>query len=37
MEKKTIQSIDRALKVLDLFSLEKPEWGITEISRIHKK
>ncbi|GAH29277.1 unnamed protein product [marine sediment metagenome] len=33
MEKKIIQSIDRALQVLELFSLEKPEWGITEISK----
>ncbi|MHC2995002.1 MAG: IclR family transcriptional regulator [Candidatus Atribacteria bacterium] len=33
MEKKIIQSIDRALQVLDLFSLEKPEWGVTEISK----
>jgi len=33
MERKIIQSIDRALQVLELFSLEKPEWGITEISK----
>lgn len=33
MEKKTIQSVDRALQVLELFSLEKPEWGVTEISK----
>ena len=33
MERKTIQSIDRALQVLELFSLEKPEWGVTEISK----
>ncbi|GAH82306.1 unnamed protein product [marine sediment metagenome] len=33
MEKKIIQSIDRALQILELFSLEKPEWGITEISK----
>ena len=33
MEKKIIQSIDRALQILELFSLEKPEWGVTEISR----
>jgi len=33
MEKKIIHSIDRALQVLELFSLEKPEWGITEISK----
>ncbi|AZR74478.1 hypothetical protein BBF96_14445 [Anoxybacter fermentans] len=33
MAKKIIQSIDRALQVLELFSLEKPEWGVTEISK----
>jgi len=33
MEKKIIQSIDRALQVLELFSLEKSEWGVTEISK----
>jgi len=33
MEKKIIRSIDRALQVLELFSLEKPEWGVTEISK----
>ena len=33
MDKKIIKSIDRALQVLELFSLEKPEWGVTEISR----
>ena len=33
MEKKIIQSIDRALQILELFSLEKPEWRITEISK----
>jgi len=33
MEKKVIQSIDRALQVIELFSLEKPEWGVTEISK----
>jgi len=33
MEKKIIHSIDRALQVLELFSLEKPEWGVTEISK----
>lgn len=33
MENKIIQSIDRALQVLELFSLEKPEWGVTEISK----
>lgn len=26
------QSIDRTLQVLELFSVEKPEWGVTEIS-----
>jgi len=30
MEKKIIQSIDLALQVLELFSLEKPEWGVKE-------
>lgn len=25
--------IDKALEVLECFSIEKPEWGITEISR----
>jgi len=34
MERKTIRSIDRALQVLELFSLEKPEWGVTEISKV---
>ena len=34
MEKKIIQSIDRALQILELFSLEKPEWGVTEISKV---
>ena len=33
MEKKIIQSIDRALQIIELFSLEKYEWGITEISK----
>jgi len=33
MEKKIIQSIDRALQILELFNLEKPEWGVTEISK----
>jgi len=33
MGKKIIQSIDRALQVLELFSLEKSEWGVTEISK----
>lgn len=33
MEKKIIQSIDRTLQILELFSLKKPEWGVTEISK----
>ena len=33
MDKKIIKSINRALQVLELFSLEKPEWGVTEISK----
>jgi len=33
VEKKIIQSIDRTLQVLELFSIEKPEWGVTEISK----
>ena len=33
MEKKIIKSIDRTLQILELFSLEKPEWGVTEISK----
>jgi len=33
VEKKIIQSIDRTLQVLELFSIEKSEWGITEISK----
>jgi len=33
MEEKINKSIDRALQILELFSLEKPEWGITEISK----
>jgi len=33
MEKKIIQSIDRALQVLELYNLEKAEWGVTEISK----
>jgi len=33
MEKKIIYSIDRALQILELFSLEKPEWGVTEIGK----
>ena len=33
MEKKINKSIDRALQILELFSLEKPEWGVTDISK----
>jgi len=33
MERKIIQSIDRTLQVLELFSLERSEWGVTEISK----
>jgi len=33
MEKKIIQSIDRALQIFELFNLEKPELGVTEISK----
>lgn len=33
MGSKIIQSIDRALQVLELFTMEKPEWGVTEISQ----
>ena len=33
MEEKINKSIDRALQILELFSLEKPEWGVTEISK----
>ncbi|MFW6381612.1 MAG: IclR family transcriptional regulator [Bacillota bacterium] len=32
MGKKIIKSIDRALQVLEVFRLDKPEWGVTEIS-----
>jgi IclR family KDG regulon transcriptional repressor len=32
MEGKIIKSVDHALQVLKLFSGEKPEWGVTEIS-----
>lgn len=32
MSNKIIKTIDRSLQVLELFSLEKSEWGITEIS-----
>ncbi len=33
MKGKVIHSIDRTLQILELFSLQKPEWGISEISR----
>jgi len=33
MEEKINKSIDRALQILELFSLEKSEWGVTEISK----
>jgi len=33
MEKKINKSIERALQILELFNLEKPEWGVTEISK----
>ena len=33
MEEKINKSIDRALQILELFSIEKPEWGVTEISK----
>ena len=33
MEEKINKSIDRALQILELFSLEKAEWGVTEISK----
>ena len=33
MERKIILSIDRTLQILELFSIEKPEWGVTEISK----
>lgn len=33
MKGKVINSIDRAFQILELFSLQKPEWGISEISR----
>jgi DNA-binding IclR family transcriptional regulator len=33
MEEKINKSIDRALQILELFSMEKPAWGITEISK----
>lgn len=33
MKGKIINSIDRTLQILELFSLQKPEWGVSEISR----
>ena len=33
MEEKINKSIDRALQILELFSMEKPAWGITEIGK----
>lgn len=33
MKGKVINSIDRTLQILQLFSLQKPEWGVSEISR----
>jgi len=33
MKGKIINSIDRTLKILQLFSLQKPEWGVSEISK----
>jgi len=33
MEEKINKSIDRALQIIELFSMEKPVWGITEISK----
>ncbi len=33
MKGKIINSIDRTLQILQLFSLQKPEWGISEISK----
>jgi len=33
MKGKIINSVDRALQILQLFSLQKPEWGVSEISR----
>ncbi|GAB4116521.1 MAG: IclR family transcriptional regulator [Candidatus Caldatribacteriota bacterium] len=33
MKGKTVNSIDRTLQILQLFSLQKPEWGVSEISR----
>jgi IclR family KDG regulon transcriptional repressor len=32
MEGKIIKSVNHALQVLELFSAEKPDWGVTEIS-----
>ena len=33
MKGKIINSIDRTLLILQLFSLQKPEWGVSEISK----
>jgi len=33
MEEKINKSIDKALQILELFSMEKPVWGITEMSK----
>jgi DNA-binding IclR family transcriptional regulator len=35
----TLQSVERAITILKLFSLNKPDWGVTELSRemkLHK-
>jgi IclR family KDG regulon transcriptional repressor len=32
MEEKIIKSVDQVLQVLELFSADKPSWGVTEIS-----
>ena len=32
-ERIRIKSLGKALRVLDLFTLRRPEWGVTEISR----
>jgi IclR family transcriptional regulator, KDG regulon repressor len=39
MRNNTIQSVTRAIRILKLFSLEQPRWGISEIARglkLHK-
>ena len=33
MEEKINKSIDKALQIIELFNMEKPVWGITEISK----